>query len=608
MANIDDRVLWECSSDLNSDGEITSDDAVIFYSLLKWAENPSVKSSVSFSDYYNELVIAGEVPDVDISSVNPDIFNRIPECFDFNFSGQEEDCDTEILDAFNAYLKAENKTDLNVNDVNNFILFLRSLKAQGLINCDIQANSSIMLPTIPKQDKIYFSNDVWIPKVPDGDVGYDESYSTKGKLVDSSGEKFLISDPTVKTYYGWDGETSPRSWLSTGLCKVYTRTADNLTNEYGVIHPPVDIIKNKTLSASDIVPMGTPNIFNGRTIAIDGDHVAVGWHYSTTGVVYIYKDNGAGTYTNIHEIILDYYDFSQGLPVIELRGTEVFITNPQMQAESIIVICDFNGVGDYTINLDNASVKMLSAPSGPTSVVGFGSCMKVNDEQTKLFIGHPKQERRLSWQIDQYTIEETDIFAGAVYVYTKSGGDWSYSETIYPDLSDYESRSLASDLDIQFGYYIEYKNNNLFISAPRSFNVSKERREGSVHCYTYTSSNMTSVLSEQFNIENSTNQYELYFVINYSDAKFDTISISSGLWNFGMSIVSNSTATKIFILHNIPSQGTFVSYYSKSSNEFILGTEFFYTLSSDILIGNLAISASDATKVFTTDNIVKVLV
>ena len=58
MANIDDRALWECSSDLNSDGEITSDDAVIFYSLLKWAENPSVKSSVSFSDYYNELVIA----------------------------------------------------------------------------------------------------------------------------------------------------------------------------------------------------------------------------------------------------------------------------------------------------------------------------------------------------------------------------------------------------------------------------------------------------------------------------------------------------------------------------------------------------------------------
>ena len=70
-------------------------------------------------------------------------------------------------------------------------------------------------------------------------------------------------------------------------------------------------------------------------------------------------------HTNIHEIILDYYDFSQGLPVIELRGTEAFIANPQMQAESILVIYDFNGVGDYTINLDNASVKMLSAPLAP---------------------------------------------------------------------------------------------------------------------------------------------------------------------------------------------------------------------------------------------------
>ena len=45
--------------------------------------------------------------------------------------------------------------------------------------------------------------------------------------------------------------------------------------------------------------------------------------------------------------------------------------------------------------------------------------MKINDEQTKLFIGHPKQERKLNWQIDQYTIEETDIFAGQ-FIYTQS--------------------------------------------------------------------------------------------------------------------------------------------------------------------------------------------
>lgn len=603
---IDDRVLWECNSDLNADNQITSSDAILLKALLLFTESDTQKT---FSNYYSDLVNNGIVPLIDISSLNTDIFDRVPSCFDFNISGNEEECDTEILDAFNAYLKSENKTDLNLNDANKFILFLRSLKTQGILNCEVGANPNFMLPTNPSQDKIYFSNETWIPKVAPGDIGYDESNSTKGSSIDSSGEKFLVSDPTVQVYYDWDGDSSPRSWKEIGLCKVFERSNDELSDEYGVIHPPVDVIKNKTLPASDLIPMGTPNIFNGKTIAIDGDYVAVSWHYSSSGVVYIYKDDGLGNYENIHEVLIQLGSYSTGLPTIELKGTELFVTNPQFVAESPIMVCNFEGIVDYTIPFNHTTaVKFLYAPTGPTTQVGFGSCIIVNEQRTKMFVGHPKQERKLSWQIDQYKIEETDIFSGAVFVFTKTSNTWSFAETIYPDLSDYESRSLASQLDIQFGYSIDYKNNNLFISSPRSFNLSADRREGSIHVYRYASSNMTSLLSEQMNSTTSTSNYEKYATIDYPDTRFDTSSIASGTWNFGTSIISNSTATKIFILHNIPTQGTFVSFYSKSSNEFILGTDFFYDVSNQILEGTLAISGSDTTKVFATNNTLKVLV
>ena len=599
---IDDRVLWECNSDLNADNQITSSDAILLKALLLFTESDTQKT---FSNYYSDLVNNGIVPLIDISSLNTDIFDRVPSCFDFNISGNEEECDTEILDAFNAYLKSENKTDLNLNDANKFILFLRSLKTQGILNCEVGANPTFMLPTNPSQDKIYFSNETWIPKVAPGDIGYDESNSTKGSSIDSSGEKFLVSDPTVQVYYDWDGDSSPRSWKEIGLCKVFERSNDELSDEYGVIHPPVDVIKNKTLPASDLIPMGTPNIFNGKTIAIDGDYVAVSWHYSSSGVVYIYKDDGLGNYENIHEVLIHLGSYSTGLPTVELKGTELFVTNPQFVGESSIAVCNFGGISEYTIN--SSAITSLTVPS-PTTQVGFGSCIIVNEQRTKMFVGHPKQERKLSWQIDQYKIEETNIFSGAVFVFTKTSNTWSFAETIYPDLSDYESRSLASQLDIQFGYSIDYKNNNLFISSPRSFNLSADRREGSIHVYEYASSNMTSLLSEQMNSTASTSNYEKYATLDYPDTRFDTSSIASGTWNFGTSIISNSTATKIFILHNIPTQGTFVSFYSKSSNEFILGTDFFYDVSNQILEGTLAISGSDTTKVFATNNTLKVLV
>ena len=57
-------------------------------------------------------------------------------------------------------------------------MFLRSLKTQGILNCEVGANPTFMLPTNSNQDKIYFSNETWIPKVAPGDIGYDESNST----------------------------------------------------------------------------------------------------------------------------------------------------------------------------------------------------------------------------------------------------------------------------------------------------------------------------------------------------------------------------------------------------------------------------------------------
>ena len=44
------------------------------------------------------------------------------------------------------------------------------------------------------------------------------------------------------------------------------------------------------------------------------------------------------------------------------------------------------------------------------------------------------------------------------------------------------------------------------------------------------------------------------------------------------------------------------------TNEFVLGTNFYYNISDQILGGTLAISDSNSTKAFATNNLVKVLV
>ena len=51
---IDDRVLWECNSDLNADNQITSSDAILLKALLLFTESDTQKT---FSNYSLDLSI-----------------------------------------------------------------------------------------------------------------------------------------------------------------------------------------------------------------------------------------------------------------------------------------------------------------------------------------------------------------------------------------------------------------------------------------------------------------------------------------------------------------------------------------------------------------------
>lgn len=477
---IDERLLCECNSDLDGNSKISQSDVILLKALDLYTKSNSQKS---FNDYFADLVTAGDVPNINLSSLNSSIYDSKKQCFDFTMNSSTiDDSDIEIFDSFSSYMDSVNKDTINVNDTNAFKLFMDSLKAQGIIS-SVDTDINIMIPTTSSEGVIYFTNQSSVPKVCEDNVGYDDTNTQLGIQVDSSEDLFLVADPGVKTYYDWDGTSSPRSWKSTGLCRILKRQSNELSNEIAIIHPPVDVIKNKTLPASDLIPMGTPAAFNGKTIAIDGNYVAVSWHYSTKGVVYIYKNDGAGNYDNIHEVSI-MGDFSNGLPVIELKNEILFVSNPQETAEPHIRVFNLSGKTDYEIN----QVSETIMPSGATiKSVGFGSCLKANDSGTMLFAGHPAHYALMDWQIDQYTLGSAELQLGAVFVFKKHT-NWQYSETLYPEVSDYETRSVASEMDLQFGYSIDYRNQNLFVSAPRAFAVTSQRREGEVYNYLYNSS------------------------------------------------------------------------------------------------------------------------
>ena len=53
MAVVDDRVFWECNSDLNADNQINPDDAILFKALINYEQS---EKKVSFADHFNMLI------------------------------------------------------------------------------------------------------------------------------------------------------------------------------------------------------------------------------------------------------------------------------------------------------------------------------------------------------------------------------------------------------------------------------------------------------------------------------------------------------------------------------------------------------------------------
>jgi len=352
--------LIDCNSDLDGSQKIDSKDAIIMYALVEFV---SASSSQSFEDFFDDLVSSGQVPAMDVSSISTSDFLSSAICYDYDLSSSVTMDDVDILSAFVGYMDKLVKIKIDLTDATKFRLFIDTLVTQGLWDSADFAGGDgngdtprIMLPTLLTDDKIYYTDDTWEPKVGEDDVAYDETNSQEGREVDSSGSNFFVSDPGVKTHYKWNGTSG--TWLNTGLCKIFTRSGSEL-EESVILHPPVDIIKDRTLPTS-ILPMGIPTIFNGKTIAISGQYQAVSWHYATSGVVYVYmQSDGPDGHPLGWEVQVP-GDFSAGLPCIELNGLELFVSNPLDTDDHKIYV--------YDLSLHPSS-ESVSVVDNPTSTI-----------------------------------------------------------------------------------------------------------------------------------------------------------------------------------------------------------------------------------------------
>lgn len=574
------QVLSECDTDLTGNGQITQVDVILFKALTLFH---SSNTSKTFENYYAELVSSGIVPNIDInflSDIRISTFDPQNPCFNFSLEENNTETDIEIYDIFVSYLQSQNKTTLSADDVDKFKSYLNEFKTQGTTN-KISSTDDIMLPSTENDEIVFFTDGTSVPKIDPDAFSYDESNSEKGILVDSFEDKFLVADSGVKTIHRWDNTNETTK--QTGLCKIYEKLNGELSSTH-TLHPPLNIIKQRNLK-TNALPMGTPATFNGKTIAINGNYVAISWHYADSGVVYIYE-NANGDYQNIHEIIVD-GNFANELPVVELSGTTLFVSNPQNITSPTIKVFEFGNTNNYEITTPTTTI---NAPL-PVKQIGFGSCIKVSSDGTKLYVGNPTQHDTKDWLIDLYNTSETDIHFGAVFVFNKIS-NWGHSETIWPEDRDNQyNQFTANEVALQFGYSIEFKNNTLFIGSPNSFMVDASRREGAVYAYSFAFNNHTYLNK-----------------VLYDDAKWNTTSIQDGAWNFGMSLVATSDASKLYVLHNIPTKGTNVSIYQKNSNsEFIQSdSEFSYDVSSTQVTGVLSISDSN-TLVIGSKNLLKLL-
>lgn len=579
----DERILWDCNADMDSDYIYKSDDVYVVNALIQFI---LTNQTGGFTDFYNTLVITGQAVPIDLTNFNTNTFFQKKYCFDFNLDGEVDESDILIYDAFQSWLVARGNLNLDVSELNEFKTYYNSLIRQGIIQSEyLQLDTSpLMLPTQWIDNELYvISTDGKILKLKPGEKLYDESNSQLGSNVDANLMNFMVSDPSVKTFYDWNGADQPRTWKQTGICKVLNIQDDELKSVYGIAEPPVDILVNRNLPVN-FTPFGTTSLFHGKTIAIYGDKLAVAGTYSDSGVVFIYQyQTDTSDYKLIHEVIVP-GDFSSNLPIVEMHEDELFVSNPSISSNPEIFVYDITNPNILTISHHTK----LPCPI-PVKEAGFASCMNINNDGDALVVGNPTQYKTLTGSIDHYNTDDVDYPTGAVFVYFKLNGTWSHSETLFPpDIDDYVQKDTnnGADSNIQFGYSVKIVGSNILVGSPRAYSGQTDRRVGCVYMF-------KSIAGEYFSNGK----------IDMDEVNVNTLNITSGQFKFGLSITSTDSLSKIWILHNVPGQGTFVGEYEDVNGEYKMKTNLaYYRVSSSILDGYVEIGSDNQSVVYGTSN------
>ena len=590
----DSRLLWDCNSDLDSDFKYRSNDVHVVNALIKFTQS---NSASNFQTYYNSLVSSGQAVALNLTNFDTNSFFQKAYCFDFDLDGTATEDDALIYEVFQAWLDARDNLTLNLSELNEFKKYYNSLITQGIINESpmvldpngTTGGTEVMLPTLWIDEEFYvISTDGKIPKVKPGEKLYDETETKLGTNVDASLMNFMVSDPGVKTYYDWDGANLPRSWKRTGMCKVLNIQQDELKKIYGIANPPVDLLVNRNLPIT-YTPLGTKGMFHGKTISIYNDKLAVSGSYLDSGVVYIYQDaDQNGNYVLIHEVIVP-GDFSEYLPIVEMNEDELFVANPTVISNPKIFVYDIKNSNVLTISNHTE----IACPI-EVKAKGFGSSMSVNADGNILVVGNPTQYITKSGNIDHYNTGDVDYPTGAVYIYRKSGNVWSHVQTIFPsDLDEYVQKDAnqGNESDIHFGHSVNILNNDLLIGSPRAYSSSTNRRTGCVYVYTETNNNFVfnnKIISDEVNM--------------------NTLNITTGNFNFGLSVASTASTDKLWILQNVPGQGTYVGEYEKVNGTYEMqNSSDMFKISNDILEGYVEIGSDNQSVVYGTEGVLYLL-
>jgi len=598
----DERILWDCNADMDSDYTYRSDDVYVVNALIQFI---LTNQTGGFTDFYNTLVTTGQAVPMDLTNFNTNSFFQKNYCFDFNLDGEVDESDILIYDAFQSWLVSRGNLNLDVSELNEFKTYYNSLVRQGIIqseylqldttdNTELQdfmksEGSPLMLPTQWIDNEQYIiSTDGKILKLEPGEKLYDESNSQLGSNVDADAMNFMVADPAVKTFYDWDGVDQPRTWKQTGICKVLNIENNELKSVYGIAEPPVDILVNRNLPNS-FIPFGTKSLFHGKTISIFEDKKAVSGAYADSGVVFIYQyQSETSEYKLIHEVIVP-GNFSSYLPVVELHRDELFVSNPSISVNPEIYVFDIKTPNILTITHHTK----LPCPI-PVKEPGFGSSMSINFDGDYLVVGNPTQYTTRQGNVDQYTTGDVDYPTGAIFIYKKAQDTWSHNHTIFPnDIDDYIQKDFNNglDSDIQFGYSVKYTDGSggIWVGCPRAYSSSSERREGKV-----------------YNIRLLTDNVEFTDPILMDEENTNTLNITSGEFNFGLDIAMSRDiflegTAKVWVLQNIPNQGTFVAEYIHFTEDGVWkmqNNQSMYKVSDSILNGHLELGSDKTSLVY----------